>query len=336
MENFQQYRDNLANELKNEPDKAKRKAILQSKKDTAEYETAKKSHFEEDIFKPDSFGVLADTKGKVDMSEVSKGIFGDIEKAIKFCDLGLGEYEDGMPHQVTFVDFGGGKGVLANSVKDWLEKHGHEVRAIVADANKDFLKRARDDFNLETVLCRLDDQKFSDLDLVTMRSVLQYNQKKVQEIIIKRIFDSLKNGGLFVNQIATGGDKNNKLRSQISSLSVESVKGEYYWVTFDEYREMLEKAGFKDIKIGGAVADAVWGPEDMWNRFNGNALKEAIDKNDTERVSYLENNRKLYLEKINKIIEDYLKEGGEDLGIEKDEKGLYKIRNQFDVVTCRK
>ena len=284
----------------------------------------------ENNFISDSPGVNADKKGGVNISEVSGGIFSDAENATKFCEMGLKEIEHDLPHFVKYVDFGGGTGFLTKIVKDWLEKNGHEVQATVADANNEYLEEATNK-GLLGKLCNLTDTNFSDLDLATMRSVLHYNPTNIQKIIIKKVFESLKEGAFFMNQIAMGEEENNKLRCQISDALAKK-----YWISYEEYKKMLEDAGFKDIQISDSICDTVWGPENVWKRYNGNHLERAIKDNDTEKIHLLENQRKKYLETTNEIIEDSYKKKGAGLGIERDKNGLYKIRNQFKIVTCRK
>ncbi len=285
-----------------------------------------------------NFGTNADKIAKVDMSKIYGGYFADPINLEKFIELGIKPIIKFFPENISYVDFGGGQGHLASAVKKYLESDGYKVNAIVADANEDYLSKAKEK-GLETKLANLEDNNFSNLDLVTMRAVLHYNNPSTQKIILKNIFNSLKKGGYLVNQTASGSKENCELRSSLVNIPElgRAGTGNYHWISEEEYSSLVNEIGFSSTILSGYAKANSWGPEDQWNRVNGEMTKIAEEKKDDKVLSEIEIRKNVYLEKAYKMIEEYSnKYGKEYLGIKDAGDNKVKIEYTYPVIVSRK
>ncbi len=285
-----------------------------------------------------SIGTNADSKARVDISKVHGGYFADKTNLEKFTEFGLKPILSNLPKQISYVDFGGGQGHLAYEVKNFLIENGFEVTAIVADANDEYLKVA-EKVGLETKHCNLEENNFSELDLVTMRAVLHYNTPENQKMILKNIYNSLKKGGYLVHQNSSGNKENCELRSAIVNIPElgRAGSGNYHWVSEEEYDSLLKEAGFTEIIHGGYAKANSWGPEEQWDRFNAEITKDAVENNNQEELSEIEARKKIYLEKTYKIIEEYSEKYGKDyIGIKESKNRAPLIEYLYPIVISKK
>ncbi len=282
-------------------------------------------------------GTSADKKAAVDIDKIHRGYFSCQENADDFYNIGVKPIEKELPHKLCYVDFGGGKGLLAERVENNLKTDNHDVETIIIDANDKFLQIAEEK-GLKVVQSSIENSNLSEIDLATMRAVNHYNNLEQQQKIIDKVFKSLKSGGYLISQISTGSDENCTLRSAIVNLPSlgRSGSGNYYWTTEEEYILMLEKAGFSDIKIVGYAPPCYWSPEEQWDRFNSLRTNQAVVSVDNDLISKIENDRIVFMEQSKQLIENYLKHDNKNrLDIEiKD--GSYIINYKYAIISSRK
>jgi SAM-dependent methyltransferase len=286
-------------------------------------------------FKPSAIGSNADMAASVNIGKVYGGYFGKPKNAEAFCKIGFASIEKSLPKKIEYADFGGGQGFLAQTVKEYLQAHGHKVHAIVADSNSSYLKEAQK-LGLETTLCNLEDFPLSQMDLITMRAVLHYNHPKNQIAILESARRALKPGGFFIHQVSAGSESNARLRSDIVNLPSlgRAGAGNYHWHSVDEAIELHKAAGFEDTKLVDFAPAASWGPDEQWDRFNTKRFNEA--KNDAER-KLIENQKSDYLRQARGLIQKYIKEyGAEATGVESLPNGRQIIHYQYPIIVSRK
>lgn len=286
------------------------------------------------------FGSQKDKESRVDIGQVYGGVFSDPENISKFIKYGIETIKDQLPKDLNYVDFGGGQGLLAKSIKDYLEQNNYQVDLIVADANDEYLQKAKS-IGLKIKLCNLETEVFPNTDLITMRSVLHYNSLNGQREILTRVYESLNPGGFFVNQFTTGTKLACEMRSEIINhplLGRAKYDGQYKWITInDEYMEMMKSIGFTSNNLTGYGATISWGPLEQWDRYHGIFLKEAKEQGNTEEVSRLKENRDQYLEESKKIIAKYLSiSTAEELGVHLLSDGNYKIDSIYPIIVSKK
>ncbi len=227
-------------------------------------------------FRASAIGSRADIKAGVDISKVHGGYFSSPKNTKSLLRIGVAAIEKNVPKIVKYADFGGGQGLLARPVVDFLKTKGHTVRAVVADSNENYLAEAKKK-GLAVALCNLESCPISDLDLLTMRAVIHYNTPPKQRKIIRNVFSSLKVGGYFVHQVSSGSVANCTLRAAIVNLPElgRGGAGKYHWTSVDEALQLHENAGFSDTYIAGYAPSASWGPEEQWERFNKKLIDDA-------------------------------------------------------------
>lgn len=290
------------------------------------------------MFESKAIGSKADMAANVDISKVYGGYFANPENARLFCKIGLGNALSQLPRKITYLDFGGGQGLLAEPIKRYLEENGHTVRAVVADGNQAFLEKAAT-IGLETMLCNLEDARMRDTDLITMRAVLHYNPPDKQRQILKAAYEALKDGGYLVHQVSSGSDANSQLRSAIVNIPElgRAGAGSYHWTSIDETVELHKQAGFSTTEVAGFAPSNSWGPEEQWDRFNTKRLEEAHVKNDIGTISQIEAEKTNYLAKASRVIEDFIRRFGEqETGVEKLANGSYLIHYQYPIIVSKK
>ena len=265
-----------------------------------------------------SAGSRADQGADVNIATVCGKYFSSPEVARPFVDTGIQIIEKELPRHVRYADFGGGHGFLTRTVARYLESCGHTVEAFVIDSNEKSLAAA-EQTGLSIQHCNLESCHFPDADLITMRAVNHYNQKERQIEILKRAWESLRNGGFLLSQISTGSTENCVLRSEVLNLeSLGKADGgeRYQWVPTEEYLEMLATVGFKESSVVGHAPDWQFSLEEMWDRFNGKTSREAAERADDLLLRDLERRKNIFFGEAQSIIERLLATcGQETLGV---------------------
>lgn len=168
-----------------------------------------------------------------------------------------------------------------------------------------------------------------------MRAVLHYNVPEKQVLIIKNIFNSLKKGGYLVHQNSSGNKGNCELRSALVNIPElgRAGAGNYHWISEEEYLSLAKEAGFSEtIQVGYAKANS-WSPEEQWNRFNQNLTKRIQESGSVIGLEEIEKRKGTYLNKANKLIEEYTtKYGKEYLGIKQD----LNIEYSYPIIVSRR
>jgi hypothetical protein len=231
--------------------------------------------------RPSAAGTERDMREATDLAREVM-FFGSAEAAEAFVNLAVRPIADSLPRDVFYVDYGGGQGVLAAAVRDFLVARGRRVRAMVMDANAGFLAGAAA-LGLETLAANIEQSTLSDVHLATMRLVNHYNDAAQQRAILSAIFRSLCPGGWLLNQIETGSAAVCRLHTSLANdLAVETaLSAGYYWPTLNEYVAFTRGAGARGVEIlttglrhrvslDQALADG-------WRRFNGSAVRPATD-----------------------------------------------------------
>lgn len=283
-------------------------------------------------------GTRADLVAGVDISKVHGGYFSSNKNIKEFINLGIKPIEKYLPKKVLHLDYGGGQGHLGKGVKDYLISKGFKVKTIVVDANSEFLKQSKEK-GLRGELCNVQDSKLKDVDLITMRAVIHYNNPENQQGIFNKVFSSLKKGGFLVHQMSSGSKENCELRSaivNISSLGRAVGKEHYRWISEEQCIDMLKKAGFSENNVFDYAPSNSWGPEEQWDRFNKKKTIQAKEINNFEELKLLESRRKNYLREANKLIENYLKKfSNSNLGVIK-KKDSFLINYTYPILVSRK
>jgi SAM-dependent methyltransferase len=288
--------------------------------------------------KTNSIGTNADISAGVDISKVHGNYFADPKNIERFIDLGIKPIIKDFPKKMNYVDFGGGQGHLTILVKEYLEKNSFNVSATVADANENYLLTAKEK-SLDTRLCNLEDAPFSNTDLITMRAVLHYNVPDNQKLILKNVFNALKIGGYFVHQNSSGNKENCELRSALVNIPElgRAGAGDYHWISEQEYRFLIEGAGFSTTTIVGYAQPNSWGPDEQWDRFNDKITKIATENKDEETLRDIETRKKIYLDKAYAMIREYSeKYGKEYLGAKDLDDGKIVIEYLYPIIVSRK
>lgn len=228
--------------------------------------------------RPSAAGTQRDIREGTDLARMLP-FFGSLETARKFAEIGVAPVLSALPQRVAYVDFGGGQGVLAQAVRDFVNAAGRPCHATVVDANPRYLAQAAA-AGIATVCANIEECDLRNIDLATLRLVLHYNARQQQAAILAGVAGSLARDGIAVTQIETGDPTVCALHTQIANLlSRESAPG-YYWMTLEEYCELLRGAGFCDIAVVAddepVDADVERALADAWQRFNGAAFRNAV------------------------------------------------------------
>jgi hypothetical protein len=264
--------------------------------------------------KPDI--TLADLGGGVEMGKINDGYFSNRSYAQAFVDIGIKGIADHFGGVVRYAGFGGGEGLLARTVAGFLEAGGHQVKALVVDANEGFLAKAAA-LGLETLCAGLESVNLADYDLITMRSVNHYNDIEAQQRIVDGAFAALKAGGFLVSQNLSGPtDGYCRMTSALSKLpSLGRVEGEAdvpHMTSEAEFNGMMTRAGFADVRVAGHAPDIEIGPEYYWARFNAHRRDAAVAAGETSAEGETDARHQRYLAEANAVIERFLGEAGAD------------------------
>jgi len=105
-----------------------------------------------------------------------------------------------LPKKINIADWGGADGKVGEFFKQKLIKN-HEVNLYIVDILKKVLDKNK---NKETIKINQDIRQFiqkEKFDLIIMRSVLHYFNKRDKKIILKNIYNSLKTNSYFLVQM---------------------------------------------------------------------------------------------------------------------------------------
>jgi len=255
----------------------------------------------------------ADLSAGVEMGKINDGYFSNCSFAQIFVDVGVRPIAGHFGDHVRYAGFGGGEGLLTQTVAEFLASTSRTVHTLVVDANEDFLAQAASR-GMEVLSADIASVELADYDLITMRSVNHYNDIETQQRIINVIHNSLKAGGGLVSQNLSGPtDHYCRLASSLSKLtSLGRVEGEAdipHMTSEAEFNALMMRSGFVDIHVAGYAPDIIIGPEYYWARFNANHHETA---GDSAAVAEIDARHQLYLGEANALIEQFLGEADAD------------------------
>jgi SAM-dependent methyltransferase len=279
---------------------------------------------------PSAPGTQRDIREGTDLLEEAP-FFASQIAALEFVSLGLSGIENDLPSMVTYVDFGGGPGILTRAVRDRIIERGHGVRAVVVDANPFYLARAAQ-FGLETILANIQSQPLDNVDLATMRMVNHYDDLEGQLGLLRSVRRSLASRGILVSQIESGNSAVCALRTKIANLT--SLSGEhacgYWWTTALEYQQLLEAADFLSTRV--AATSKLDIPVDdllthAWSRFNDGTMKRLLDEKDDTALARLHDRKSAFLREAHMLTIDLLDRNGDS------EDGLFYLAGVLHIRT---
>ncbi len=279
-------------------------------------------------------GINEDILGKVDISKIFGGYFSNPKNAQAFVDVGIKPILTSLPSSIKYADFGGGDGYLGKYVTDFLISNGKEVESTVIDANPRFLAKAKK-LGLKVLLVNLQEVKFPNLDLITMRAVTHYNPFDVQLEILKKVYNNLKNGGYLLSQLSTGNQANCTLRNLIKNyeLNLDGKQNSYEWITVKKYLHALKITKFSQIKLMGYAPPGSWTLEEQWERVNSVKRATALTLRRLDEVKSIDEKKEKFFAKAKQLInlEKY-----KSAGIEKTETGDYRVPYQYAIILAKK
>jgi SAM-dependent methyltransferase len=220
--------------------------------------------------------VKADLQGDVKMPLVFKEYFKSEENARLFIEIGLKGLHS-LPQQIRAVDFGGGTGVLAKEVRDYLvNETGRKVEMSVVDGNYNYLQEAHDKGlnTTEQHLASLN-RRYGTFDLIITRAVFHYNNIEDQIKILKNVTELLEPGGRFLHQMSSGSLTNVDFRTRVAnskSLERTSEANSMRFLTEKEYLLLCNQVGL-DTQLAGYAPSNSWTLEEMFDRFHKNEMK---------------------------------------------------------------
>jgi len=282
-------------------------------------------------------GTLADLANHVNISQVLGGYFGDFQVAQSFVEVGIKPLLGSLPSNVKMVDVGGGDGLLASMVRDFLTDNGHHVEAFVIDSNPDFVSECAKR-GLRGLECDIRDDPLKNFDLIIMRAVLHYNSHADQIEILKSLRKTLAPSGKLVAQILTGSAVNCKLKVDLISqkaLGCDIHRGYYNCHSLDELTKMLSSIGFASVNLLGAAPDLKWTLEQQWVRFNGDINEEP--RGGSGPFAHIPKTTLFELFRVGslRIISDFIeKYGSEQVKVDSADSGNPIIRNDYQIFCC--
>lgn len=250
----------------------------------------------ESILFPDA--TEADIRANVDMSKVADGYFSSLENINHLITTAIEPILNKLPQKISYADFGGGNGIMAKAITNYLTSKNFFVDTLVLDANKQYLQEAKKR-GLKTnygTISAFNSEKF---DLITMRSVNHYNPIDIQKEMFINVKKSLEKNGLFISQILSASSACCQVVSKILNLPElgrVSDSSKIHITSKNEYKNLLLKSGFNSVNHLGEAHSYFWNPEVSWKRFNPTIVGNESEKN-------LFNQRhEAYLDKANKLI----------------------------------
>ena len=160
-------------------------------------------------------------KGKK-LEQLYSGFFGSEENCKLFTDC-IPEYLYKLS-SIVIVDAGSSQGVLGDYVRKIFEEKGCSVRLIMIDTNAVALNSSP--VEAEKIEADLLEIPLPDnfVDLVILRSVLQYVEPVEQNKILKSLHKKLKQGGVLVSQfVSLASDERADLVNKIFSFAGRST-----------------------------------------------------------------------------------------------------------------
>lgn len=154
-------------------------------------------------------------------------------------------------NKIICADFGGGNGTYIKELKENIKK---ELIFTNIDKNQELLDK--DIHSNKKRLINLEDINESEFnekfDLIIMRYVLNYNPLEIQDKIIRKVKNLLKNGGIFIlHHCGTIDIRHKEMFNAVFSTNIVSqkmIRSNPYWATWKEVQDLLINNGFK-VKI---------------------------------------------------------------------------------------
>ena len=288
-------------------------------------------------FRPTAAGTQRDIREQTDLARAMP-FFGSAVAACRFVDIGIAPVLPALPNRVAYVDFGGGQGVLARAVRDFITAWGHACHATVVDANDHYLAQAA--AGISTVHANIEENDLRDINLATMRLVTHYNARDQQAAMLAAVARSLAADGILVSQIETGEPTICALHTQIANLlSRESAPG-YHWATLEEYCALLRGSGFCDIVVAaddqGVELDIDLALAEAWQRFNGAALRNALLASDFDLAETMAQERDAFMRKAQELVAHWTETSRLERGGASSSPALRSFRLRYPIVTCRR
>jgi len=257
----------------------------------------------------------SDIAAHVEMGKLSGGYFSDPDIAQAFIDIAVKEIVPTLGGHVNYGSFGGGEGYLTKRVADFIGSGGRGVSTLIVDANPDYLAKAAK-MGLAAICADLSEIALSGFDLITMRSVNHYNAMSVQQQIVDAAFSALSEGGWLISQNLSGpSEAYCRLASQLSKFTelgrIEVDRGEPHIASGEEFIDLMECAGFEEIRIAGYAPSIQIGPDWYWERFNYQLRKTAVEAGDAAGVRSIDERRRVYFEEANEAIAAFLENASE-------------------------
>ena len=283
----------------------------------------------------------ADLSHRVEMGKIHGAYFSDPAKADRFIEIAVAPIQDRFGPRVRHAGFGGGDGFLTKRIGEALKVAGHEVESLVVDANQHFLDEAAAR-GLAVLEADVAEVALSGYDLITMRSVNHYNTLARQQDLVGDIFRSLKPGGYLASQNLSGPsgrfcDLCSRL-TQFPSLGRIKEPGDApHMASEPEFTLLMERAGFRDIRVAGYAPEIPVGPALYWARFNGQAQADAEAAGDQAALSELAERRAAYMAQTGDMIATFLADANraEAAMIEAAE-GSYQVYMTFPIFVGRR
>jgi SAM-dependent methyltransferase len=288
--------------------------------------------------RPSAAGTQRDIREQTDLARALP-FFGSVAAARKFVDVGIAPLLPVLPRRIAYVDFGGGQGVLARVVRDFIEARGYACHATVVDANPQYLAQAAA-AGISTACANIEESDLRSIDLATMRLVMHYNARDQHAAILAAVTRSLAPDGILVTQIETGDPTICQLHTQIANLlSRESAPG-YHWATLEEYCELLRGSGFCDVAVAADVqvvdADVELALADAWQRFNGTTFRSALRASEFGRAETMALERDAFVRKARQLVADFAGKSPPERGDASSSSALRSFRLHYPIVTCRR
>lgn len=149
-----------------------------------------------------------------------------------------------LPKNMKLSDFGSADGLFGSFFKKELEMQGYSVHLTIIDIIQEHLDQNRDD-TITTIQKDLLDLNLKQVfDLGLMRSVLHYFDMKNQPIVLRNIYESIKEGGYFLSQNFVQKEEDLELYSELNQM----IGKNFQLIDRHGLLKLLIDAGFKEIQ----------------------------------------------------------------------------------------
>ena len=205
----------------------------------------------------------------------------DIEDCSIISALDLHENEN-------FLDVGCGTGRLTSRLSNYVKDcYGIDLSPKSIEVFKN-----RNCKNVHLSVCDIVSQDIPfhmKYDKILSMQMIQHIEPSFHEVVLSKLFDSLKEGGVFVSELFNY-DGYNRRKKFIRKNGYEKIeiRGDFYEYHFspDEYCSLLEKIGFKIVSCYGICNIPRWivrmMPERINKYFEGEIQKHRMSK----RIGY--------------------------------------------------